>query len=83
MENFSSIRMKTSALNGGGRGLVYRGGMVFRRDSTGVLSFESVPFASGRITSSGVRYELTDHLGSVRVVTDGSGDILEASDYTQ
>ena len=82
--NFSYLTdgMKTSALNGGGRGLVYRGGMVFRRDSTGVLNFESVPFASGRMSSTGVRYELTDHLGSVRVVTDGSGDVLEASDYS-
>ena len=74
--------MKAGALNDGGAGLVYRGSMTFRRDSTGVLSFESVPIAAGRITVVGVRYHVTDHLGSVRGVVDGTtGNLLEASDY--
>ena len=38
--------MKAGALNDGGAGLVYRGSLVFRRDSLGVLSFESAPNAS-------------------------------------
>ena len=71
-----------SALNDGGAGLVYRGSLVFRRDSLGVLSFESAPIAAGRITATGVRYHVTDHLGSVRGVVDGAtGDIVEVSDY--
>ena len=74
--------MKAGALNDGGAGLVYRGSLVFRRDSLGVLSFESAPIAAGRITATGVRYHVTDHLGSVRGVVDGTtGNLLEASDY--
>ena len=48
--------MKASALTGGGAGLVYRGSMTFRRDSTGVLSFESAPIAAGRMTANGARH---------------------------
>ena len=74
--------MKVSALNDGGAGQVYRGSLVFRRDSLGMLSFESAPIAAGRITATGVRYHVTDHLGSVRGVVDGAtGDIVEVSDY--
>ena len=74
--------MKVSALNDGGAGLVYRGSLVFRRDSLGMLSFESALIAAGRITAGGVRYHVTDHLGSVRAVVDGAtGDIVEVSDY--
>ncbi|MBR3074703.1 MAG: hypothetical protein IKH11_02965, partial [Bacteroidales bacterium] len=74
--------MKAGALNDGGAGLVYRGSMTFRRDSTGVLSFESAPLAAGRMTANGVRYHVTDHLGSVRGVVDGAtGALYEASRY--
>ena len=74
--------MKAGALNDGGAGLVYRGSLVFRRDSLGMLSFESALIAAGRITAGGVRYHVTDHLGSVRAVVDGTtGNLLEASDY--
>ena len=48
--------MKARALNDGGAGLVYRGSMTFRRDSTGVLSFESAPIAAGRMTANGARH---------------------------
>ena len=74
--------MKAGALNDGGASLVYRGSLVFRRDSLGMLSFESALIAAGRITAGGVRYHVTDHLGSVRAVVDGAtGDIVEVSDY--
>ena len=74
--------MKSSALNDGGAGLVYRGSMTFRRDSTGVLGFESATIAAGRMTSNGVRYHVTDHLGSVCGVVDGAtGALYEASRY--
>ena len=74
--------MKAGALNDGGAGLVYRGSLVFRRDSLGMLSFESAPIAAGRMTANGVRYHVTDHLGSVRGVVDGAtGALYEASRY--
>ena len=74
--------MKAGALNDGGAGRVYRGSLVFRRDSLGTLSFESAPIAAGRITATGVRYHVTDHLGSVRGVVDGATEALyEASRY--
>lgn len=74
--------MKTSALKSDGTGLVYRGGMVFLRAANGALSFESAPFTAGRMTADGIRYHVTDHLGSVRAVLNGSnGEIIEASDY--
>ena len=74
--------MKASAFTGGGAGLVYRGSLVFRRDSLGTLSFESAPIAAGRMTANGVRYHVTDHLGSVRGVVDGAtGALYEASRY--
>lgn len=65
-----------------GSGLVYRGSLTYRKDSTGVLTLESAPSPTGRITPGGMRYHVTDHLGSVRAVIDGqSGTILESSNY--
>nr|MCR5246038.1 hypothetical protein [Bacteroidales bacterium] len=41
-----------------------------------------MPFTAGRLTPGGVRYHVTDHLGSVRAVVDGdTGYILGAYDY--
>ena len=73
---------KASALKGNGEGLVYRGSLIYRRASDGTLSLESVAFAEGTLTPEGVRYHVTDHLGSVRAVVDGeSGAFLEAGKY--
>ena len=73
---------KASAERADGTGLVYRGSLTYRRDPSGALTLEGVPFASGRLTPDGVRYHVTDHLGSVRAVVDGTtGDILEAGNY--
>ena len=63
---------KVSALDASGAGLVYRGPFTYRRTSGGSLSFESATFDRGRLTEAGVRYHVTDHLGSVRAVIDGS-----------
>ena len=65
-----------------GEGLVYCGPMVYRRNATGVLSFESADICSGRITASGVRYHVKDHLGSIRGVVRGEdGALLKCTDY--
>ncbi|MCQ2144237.1 MAG: hypothetical protein MJY72_00680 [Bacteroidales bacterium] len=45
------------------------------------LSFESSVFDGGVIQSGGVRYFMRDHLGNTRVVTDGSGNVVERNDY--
>ena len=75
--------MKTGARSSAGEGLEYRGTMTFRRSAQGALTFESVPFAAGRMTGDGICYYVTDHLGSVRAVLDGeTGNLLEASDYS-
>ncbi len=63
---------KVSALDASGAGLVYRGPFTYRRSSGGTLAFESAPFERGRLTETGVRYHVTDHLGSVRAVIDGN-----------
>ncbi len=63
---------KVSALDASGAGLVYRGPFTYRRSSGGTLAFESAPFDRGRLTEAGVRYHVTDHLGSVRAVIHGN-----------
>ena len=67
---------KVSALDASGAGLVYRGPFTYRRGSGGTLAFESAPFDRGRLTEDGVRYHVTDHLGSVRA---GVNDRMPAS----
>ena len=62
---------KISALDASGAGLLYRGPFTYRKGSSGAVVFESAPFGQGRLTGSGVRYHVTDHLGSVRAVIDG------------
>lgn len=74
---------KTRALKANGSGLVYRGPFVYRRGSDGSLTFESASFSGGRLTSSGALLYVTDYLGSVRAVVNGSnGAIYKASDYS-
>ena len=61
--------MKTSARHSDGSGLVYRGPFVYGRSAGGALTFGSAAIAGGRITSAGVQYHVTDHLGSVVAAT--------------
>ncbi len=61
------------------------GSLVYRKTLSTTL--QSTDFAAGRIyasttgTGSDVRYYTRDHLGSTRLITDGSGTVLERSDY--
>ena len=64
---------KLSAVNADDCGFVYRGSFTYRADAGGDRVFESTPFGGGRIVGTvddetEVRYFLTDHLESVRVV---------------
>ena len=70
--------------DGLGLGLVYRGSLIYKKlpSSLGSLEFESAGFEGGRVTPGGVKYHLTDHLGSVVMVLDGmSGTVDEANRY--
>ncbi len=44
---------KNSAMTSAGTGYIYAGTFVYRRDSTGVLSFESAPISMERMTANG------------------------------
>ena len=73
--------------NGEVNGFDYLGSLTYRKSSAG-LQLESASFGDGVIrpgASNGgqgeVNYFLTDHLGSVRVIVDGTGKVLERNDY--
>ena len=77
---------KLSAVNADDCGFAYRGSFTYRADAGGDRVFESTPFGGGRIVGTvdaetEVRYFLTDHLGSVRVVATDQNNVLERNDY--
>ena len=77
---------KLSAVNADDCGFAYRGSFTYRADAGGDRVFESTPFGGGRIVGTvddetEIRYFLTDHLGSVRVVATDQNNVLERNDY--
>ena len=77
---------KLSATTADDCGFSYRGSFTYRTDAGGDRVFESTPFGGGRIVGTvddetEVRYFLTDHLGSVRVVATDKNNVLERNDY--
>ena len=77
---------KLSAVNADDCGFAYRGSFTYRTDAEANRVFESTPFGGGRIVGTvdaetEVRYFLTDHLGSVRVVATDQNNVLERNDY--
>ena len=75
---------KLSATDADGDGLYYFGSLVYRKQN-GAFELESAAFDGGRFfaTSSGVetRYYIADHLGSVRVIVDDNGEVIERNDF--
>ncbi|MBR6414739.1 MAG: hypothetical protein IKS22_01355 [Bacteroidales bacterium] len=65
--------------------MVHIGPMVYSRDADGTLSLENAAWEGGCILpgtgSDRVLYRITDHLGSVRAVRDGTGKVLQRFDY--
>ena len=78
------ISSKLSATDSAGNGLYYSGSLVYSKHGAS-LTMESCAFTGGRFvaTATGVeaRYFVTDHLGSVRAVVNGDGEVLERNDY--
>ena len=77
---------KLTGMNGDGCGFSYRGSFTYRTDAEANRVFESTPFGGGRIVGTvdaetEVRYFLTDHLESVRVVATDQNNVLERNDY--
>jgi RHS repeat-associated protein len=79
--------IKVGVVDDDGHGLEYTGSLIYRRNGN-TLELESTSFGGGRIevsegTSGNIytpNYFLTDHLGSTRVIYDGSTTIPR-SDY--
>ena len=77
---------KLSAVNADDCGFAYRGSFTYRADAGGDRVFESTPIGGGRIVATAgndteIRYFLTDHLESVRVVATDQNNVLERNDY--
>ena len=83
--NYLADGRKLRVRDAGNNGFDYLGSLTYKNSSAG-LQLESANFGSGVIranVASGmeVNYFLTDHLGSVRVIVDGSGVVKERNDY--
>ncbi len=83
LANGTKLRVRDAGSNG----FDYLGSLTYKSSSAG-LQLETASFGSGVIranVSAGdgteVNYFLMDHLGSVRVIVDGSGVVKERNDY--
>ena|GEM_PF-2196045 len=80
----TKVMVQDNANSSSSNGYLYLGSMVFRKTGTS-YAFESTDFGGGRIINvNGTLspyYYTTDHLGSVRVITDASGNVTERNDY--
>ena len=77
---------KFKAVNAAGNGFAYTGSLRWSVQN-GVLTPESVAITGGRALYNdveepwSVNYYITDHLGSVRAVTNAEGEVLDTFDY--
>ena len=83
---YSADGIKQRVVDGAGsNGYLYLGTLVLSK-SVESYSLASTGFGGGRIIGTAnnsclAYYYGTDHLGSVRVITDGSGSVVERNDY--
>jgi RHS repeat-associated protein len=82
---YLSDGIKYRAVSDSGEKYLYAGSLRFRIDNNNVVP-ESFAIAGGRVNYNGgsrqTNYYITDHLGSVRAVTDAMGNVLAEFDYT-
>ena len=75
---------KFKAVDAVGNGFVYTGSLRWSVEN-GALVPESIAITGGRAVfadnSWATNYYITDHLGSVRAVTDAEGEVLDTFDY--
>ena len=80
----TKVMAQDNASSSASNGYLYLGSMVFKKTGTS-YAFESTDFGGGRIINvNGTLspyYYATDHLGSVRAITDASGNVTERNDY--
>jgi RHS repeat-associated protein len=80
----TKVMVQDNASSSSSNGYLYIGSMVFKKTGTS-YAFESTDFGGGRIINvNGTLspyYYATDHLGSVRAITDASGNVTERNDY--
>ncbi|MDD4729994.1 MAG: hypothetical protein PHN55_14745 [Dysgonamonadaceae bacterium] len=80
----TKVMVQNNANSSLSNGYLYLGSMVFKKTGTS-YAFESTDFGGGRIINvNGTLspyYYTTDHLGSVRVITDANGNVVERNDY--
>ncbi len=81
---FTSDGTKLSATDADGNGLVYIGNFTYKKLSDS-LSLESAPFCGGRFKcgETGIEpvFYLEDNVGSIRVILDYDGNMIEANEY--
>ena len=83
---YSADGIKQRVVDGAGsNGYLYLGTLVLSKSGES-YSLASTGFGGGRIVGGAgnsclAYYYGTDHLGSVRVITDGSGSVVERNDY--
>ena len=83
---YSADGIKQRVVDGvGSNGYLYLGTLVLSKSGES-YTLSSTGFGGGRIIGTAnnsclAYYYGTDHLGSVRVITDGSGSVVERNDY--
>ena len=83
---YSADGIKQRVVDGAGsNGYLYLGTLVLSKSGES-YTLSSTGFGGGRIIGAAnnsclAYYYGTDHLGSVRVITDGSGSVVERNDY--
>ena len=82
---YSADGVKREVSDNSSNGYAYLGSLIYSKSGS-LYSLESTDFGGGRIiktssTTAVPHYYTTDHLGSVRVITNNSGNIVEQNDY--
>jgi RHS repeat-associated protein len=79
---YDAAGMKLRTIETNGKIKDYIGGIHYEQEPSGTKDLEFVQTSEGRyIFGTGYRYNLTDHLGNVRVTVDAAGNVVQRDDY--